>query len=107
MGEESGSGGVSASERRQSPRLRSMFDSAYEMVEPFLDPESGWVGHSLTYLTYRVVSENFSELDSEEIHSWVVSANRVYIDRYPESSDHLPRPADLRHAVLHNREGVR
>jgi hypothetical protein len=103
MGEGSGQRGVRETERRQSFRLRSVFDSAYEIVEPFLAPESGWVGHSLAHLTYRVVRENFSELTSEEVHSLLVSAHRVYIDRYPENSDHLPRPAELRQSVLRNR----
>ena len=86
-------------ERRRSHRLRSVFDSAFAMVEPFFDQQTGWVGPSLAHLTFRVVRENFSELTREEVHSLVVAAHRVYIDRYPDNSDHLPRPAELRRSI--------
>lgn len=92
--------GASWIERRRSHRLRSVFDTAFAMVEPFFAAENGWAGHSLAHLAFRVVRENFAELTGEEVHSLVVSAHRAYIDRYPEVSDHLPRPSELRQSVL-------
>jgi hypothetical protein len=103
MVKENGGGLSEGGERRQRHRLRLVFDSAYEMVEPFFAPDSGWAGHSLTHLAYRVMRQNFAELSSEEVHSLVVSAHRAYIDRNPDGSDHLPRPSDLRQPVLFNR----
>jgi len=85
-----------ASERRRNLRLRTLFDTAFAMIEPFFDPAQGWGGHSLEHLAFRVVRENFPELTSEEVHSLVVAAHRVYIDRNPGRSDHLPRPDELR-----------
>jgi hypothetical protein len=85
-----------ASERRRNQRLRTVFDTAFLMVEPFFDPAQGWGGHSLEHLAFRVVRENFPELTSEEVHALVVAAHRVYIDRNPANSDHLPRPEALR-----------
>lgn len=89
-----------ASERRRNQRLRTVFDTAFLMVEPFFDPAQGWGGHSLEHLAFRVVRENFPELTSEEVHTLVVAAHRVYIDRNPKNSDHLPRPDELRRPKL-------
>lgn len=82
--------------RRQNTKLRALFDTAYVMIEPFFDPEQGWGGHSLEHLAFRVLRENFSELSSEEVHTIVVAAHRVYIERNPGRSDHLRRPGELR-----------
>ena len=87
-------------ERRHNVRLRTVFESAFVMIEPFFDPAQGWGGQSLEHLAFRVVRENFSDLSSEEVHSLVVAAHRVYIQRHPESSDHLPRPYELRRAKI-------
>ena len=83
-------------ERRLSYRLRSVFDAAFALLEPFFDVEKGWAGPSLEHLAFRLLRENFSELTSEEVHLLVVAAHRAYIDRYPQDSDHLPRPCELR-----------
>lgn len=83
-------------DRRRNPRLRAAFDAAFVMIEPFFDPAQGWGGQSLEHLAFRVVRENFPELSSEEVHALVVAAHRVYIERNPTRSDHLPRPEDLR-----------
>ncbi len=82
--------------RRQNTKLRAIFDTAYVMIEPFFDPEQGWGGHSLEHLAFRVLRENFSELSGEEVHTIVVAAHRVYIERNPGRSDHLRRPGELR-----------
>jgi hypothetical protein len=87
-------------ERRQSQRLRAAFDSAFVMIEPFFDPGQGWGGQSLELLAYRIVRENLPELSSEEVHAVVVAAHRVYIERNPQRSDHLPRPSELRQVTL-------
>jgi hypothetical protein len=85
-----------AGERRRNLRLRTVFETAFVMIEPFFDPAQGWGGQSLEHLAFRVVRENFPELTGEEVHSLVVAAHRVYIDRNPGRNDHLPRPEDLR-----------
>jgi hypothetical protein len=46
------------------------------------------------------VRENFPELSGEEVHAVVVAAHRVYIERNPQRSDHLPRPSELRRVTL-------
>lgn len=95
-----GAEAAAVNERRRNQRLRTVFDTAFIMIEPFFDPAQGWGGHSLEHLAFRVVRENFPELTSEEVHSLVVAAHRVYIQRNPGSSDHLPRPEELRRPTL-------
>lgn len=86
---------TAGSERRQNLHLRNLFETAYAMVEPFFDPETGWGGHSLEHLAYRTLRENFPDLDVGEVHSLVVAAHRVYIQRHPEKSTHLRRPGEI------------
>jgi hypothetical protein len=88
-----------AQERRNNTKLRAIFDAAYVMVEPFFDPNAGWGGHSLEHLAFRVLRENFPELSSEEVHTVVVAAHRVYIEHNPQTSAHLKRPTEVRRVV--------
>ena len=68
------------------------------MIEPFFDPKSGWGGHSLEHLAFRVLRENFTDLSGEEVHTIIVAAHRRYIERNPAGSAHLRRPDELRPA---------
>lgn len=86
----------SLSERRRNLSLRGAFDEAFAMIEPFFDPQQGWAGQSLEHLAYRVLRENFPALSGDEVHALVVAAHRVYIERHPDHSSHLPRPGELR-----------
>lgn len=88
--------GQPADERRSNAKLRSLFDTAYSMIEPFFDPDQGWGGHSLEHLAFRVLRENFGSLSSEEVHTIIVAAHRVYIERNPGRSSHLRRPGEFR-----------
>lgn len=87
---------VAPPERRQKPGLRAAFEEAFAMIEPFFDPQQGWAGQSLEHLAYRVVRDNFPALDRDDVHALVVAAHRVYIERHPDHSDHLPRPSEPR-----------
>ena len=88
--------GQAPDERRRNARVRSLFDTAYTTIEPSFDPEQGWGGHSLEHLAFRVLRENFGELSSEEVHTIIVVAHRVYIEKNPGRSSHLRRPNELR-----------
>ena len=83
-------------ERRHRLHLRVVFEGALAMLEPFFDPDQGWAGQPLEHLAYRIVRDNFPELNAEEVHLLVVAAHRVYIERNPDRSGHLPRPEELR-----------
>lgn len=93
---EQNAGSAPVADRRRNARLRGVFDTAYVMIEPFFDPDQGWGGHSLEHLAFRVLRENFTELSSEEVHTVIVAAHRVYIERNPGRSSHLKRPDELR-----------
>ena len=88
--------GGTTHDRRKNAKLRAMFDAAYAMIEPFFDPGAGWGGHSLEHLAFRVLRENFTDLSSEEVHTIIVAAHRIYIERNPRASDHLQRPEEVR-----------
>lgn len=83
-------------DRRENGQLRDLFDHAYAMIEPFFDPAAGWGGRSLEHLAFRLLRENFPQLSAEEVHVMIVAAHRVYIQRNPAASDHLPRPHEIR-----------
>lgn len=88
-------GGTPQPDRRRNPQLREMFEAAYAMVEPFFDPASGWGGHSLEHLAFRVLRENFPTLSAEEVHVIIAAAHRMYIEKNPGGSAHLRRPDEL------------
>jgi hypothetical protein len=78
----------------------SAFDDAFVMIEPFFDPGAG-LGRAVARtsgVSHR--AREFSSLSAEEVHLVVVAAHRVYIERYPERSGHLPRPSELRQVTL-------
>lgn len=95
-----GNAGHPAEDRRTNARLRSLFDTAYVMIEPFFNPDQGWAGHSLEHLAFRVLRENFPDLSGEEVHTIVVAAHRVYIEHNPGRSGHLRRPDEIRPSAL-------
>lgn len=65
-------------DRRQSPRLRQVFDEVYESIAPFFDRNNSWGGHSLDHLAFRVVRQNYPDLTQDEVHQLVSAAARVY-----------------------------
>ncbi len=91
---------AAAAERRLRLDLRAAFDAAFVMIEPFFDAQQGWAGQSLELLAYRVLRDNFPKLSSDEVHTLVIAAHRVYIERHPDNSSHLPRPSELRRVEL-------
>lgn len=100
MSEQIERAGWPAEERRHKLGLRAAFDDAFAMIEPFFDPQHGWGGHSLEHLAYRILRDNFPALSGEEVHTLVVAAHRVYIERNPDRSGHLPHPSELRRITL-------
>lgn len=83
-------------DRRHDETLRQMFEDAYPLIEPFFDPATGWGGHSLEHLAFRVLRDNFPALSSAQLHTIVVIAHRVFIERNPERNQHLKRPDEIR-----------
>lgn len=96
MEPDAGQGGKQQSDRRVNAELRTVFDTAYTIIEPFLDPAAGWGGRSLEHLAYRVLRGNFENLSPDQVKAAIAAAHRVYITRHPESSGHLLRPEELK-----------
>lgn len=68
-------------DKRQHLQLRSVFDNAYMLVEPFFDPNNQWGGKTLEHLAFRVMREHFPQVSSDEIYVFIEAAKRVYAER--------------------------
>lgn len=71
-------------ERRENTRLRALFPHAYPLLEPFFDPGSGWDSHTRQHVAATLLQDNFPELESHEVHTLYLVANRVYRERNPQ-----------------------
>lgn len=67
-----------AIERRVNLRLREVFVEAYDVVEPFFDPDNTWGGHTHEHLAFRALHEHFPDLTPEEVLVIVTAAKRVF-----------------------------
>jgi len=65
-------------ERRQQLELREVFDDAYPLVEPFLDPAASWGGQTLEHLAFRVMREHYPRVSGDQIHVFISAAKRVF-----------------------------
>lgn len=63
-------------ERRNEHHLREIFERAYELLLPFLDPKNSWGGQSTGHLAYHAVRDRFPELPAEEVRILVEACLR-------------------------------
>jgi hypothetical protein len=82
-------------ERRQNAALRVFFEEAYRCIEPCLDPQQTWGGMPLELLAYRTLRETYPDLAGQEAHLLVRASVRVFRERNPARSGHLPRPEEI------------
>lgn len=68
-------------ERRSAPELRAIFEQAYGLIEPFLDPNNAWAGQSMQHLALRTLCDSFPQLSLDQAHILVVAATRVFKER--------------------------
>jgi len=68
-------------ERRRYQQARDVFEYAFAMLEPMLDPDAGWQGRSLHHVSFNLVSENFPHLGHDEIHALLDAVKRVFVER--------------------------
>jgi len=68
------------SERRQHLELREIFDEAYDVLEPFFNPDNMWSGHTHEHLAYRAIHERFPRLSGEQVLILVTAAKRVFAE---------------------------
>lgn len=72
---------TAAAERRQNPRLRALFEQAYELVAPFYDSAQTWAGRPLNGLAFHTLRDRMPELSEEEAHLIVVAVARAHRER--------------------------
>ena len=72
---------INPAERRQNSQLRELFEEAYKLIEPFLDPSNSWGGKTLEFLAFRVMREKYPQIGSDEIQVFLSAAKRVHNDR--------------------------
>lgn len=65
-------------ERRQDVEIREIFVEAYEVLEPFFNPDNQWGGHSHEHLAYRALHERFPKLSGDQVFTMVEAAKRVF-----------------------------
>lgn len=73
--------GRTAPDRRANPRVRAVFDEAYELIHPFFDPATAWGGTPLDLLAFRTLRDAFPDLSRDEVHVIITVAERVYRER--------------------------
>jgi hypothetical protein len=57
----------SPQDRRQYPALRVVFEQAYALSLPFLDPDKGIAGRALVHHVPVVLREHFPDLPAQEM----------------------------------------
>lgn len=73
--------GAHGDDRRANAYLRSIFEEAYTMASPFLDPKHGWGGRPMIRHAYPALHEAFPQLTSQDIALLVPALERVFIER--------------------------
>lgn len=68
-------------ERRAHIDIRVIFEDAYSIALPFLDPEQGLGGISLQHHVYVVVHEAYPDLTNQQLGMLVPALDRVFKER--------------------------
>lgn len=67
--------------RRQHPHIRNIFEEAYEIALPFIDPKQGWGGQAMTRHAYPALMEAFPALTMQDLAILVPALERVFKER--------------------------
>lgn len=63
-------------ERRQNPRLRTIYGEVREKLDHFFQSRKDWAGSSIDYLALRIVHEAYPDLSSDEVRILVAAIER-------------------------------
>lgn len=74
-------GAGAAGERRAHVDIRVIFEDAYSVALPFLDPAQGLGGISLQHHVYVVVHETYPDLTNQQLGMLVPALERVFKER--------------------------
>ncbi len=65
-------------ERRVHAYMRDIFEEAYVIALPFIDPQQGWQGRPMTRHAYPALKEAFPRLDMQDLAILVPALERVF-----------------------------
>lgn len=65
-------------DRRVNLQMREIFEAAYKVVEPFMDPKQCWIGMPLGLYAHHTLRESFPELGAQGISILHSAVERVY-----------------------------
>ncbi len=72
---------MSDQERRGHPEVRAIFEDAYQIAIPFLDPSAGLGGSPMIRHVYIRLREAFPALTQQQISLLVPALQRAYGER--------------------------
>ncbi len=75
------SGGYGGTERRTNPHLREVFDRAYEIALPILDPQQGVSASGAAHFLRIVLHDAFPHLHQQDLAILCVALQRVFRER--------------------------
>jgi len=63
-------------DRRTEHHARAIFERAYELLSPFMEPNNNWGGQSLDRLAFHALRDRFPELPAEAARILVAACLR-------------------------------
>jgi len=67
-------------DKRVSPHLRVVFETACRITAPFFDPAQGWGGKSLTMYARQALREEYPNLTQQDIAILFAAVQRFHRD---------------------------
>lgn len=67
--------------RRVNTYAREIFEEAYALALPFIDPSQGWGGQSMTRHAYSALREAYPRLAMQDLAILVPALERVFRER--------------------------
>lgn len=67
--------------RRVHAYVREIFEEAYVLVLPFIDPKQGWGGQPMTRHAYPALKEAYPRLAMQDLAILVPALERVFKER--------------------------
>lgn len=68
-------------DRRQQHQVRGIFEEAYKIALPFIDPNQGWGGQAMTRHAFPALQEAFPSVAMQDLAILVPALERVFRER--------------------------
>lgn len=72
--------------RRRHLHLREIFEQAYQMCLPYIDPKRGWGNQPMTRHAYVALHDKYPELSIQEVSILVPALVRVFNERSKQAA---------------------